>query len=114
MAQIGFFIGSLFLLPFHFQETKKIIKTAKRTVGFVLFSQMFNFIGLLLYMAAASIGFISLVAALEQTQNIIVLVYAVIISIFAPKILKEEIKGSVILLKIMAIICMFIGAYLII
>ncbi len=114
LAQIGFFIGFLFLLPFHFKETKRIIKTAKKTVGFVLVSQVFNFIGVLLYMAAASIGFISLVAALEQTQNIIVLFYAIILSIFMPKILKEEIKGSVILLKIIAIVCMFIGAYLII
>jgi len=110
--QIGVFIASLFILYFYFADFKKILK--RRTLAIMITGESLSAVSFFITAIAVSIGFVSLIAALQATQPFFVLLYVTIISIFAPKILKEEIKGSVILLKIIAIVCMFIGAYLII
>ncbi|MBI4018411.1 MAG: hypothetical protein HY368_02280, partial [Candidatus Aenigmarchaeota archaeon] len=71
------------------------------------------FLGFLAFLAAIYQGPVSLVNALDNTQNLFVLFYATIISIFKPSILKEEVKGSVIALKLLAIAVIFAGAYLV-
>lgn len=111
-SQIGIFITSLFILYFYFPEFQKILR--KKILAFMITGESLSVASLFMMTIAVSIGFVSLISALESTQPFFVLLYATIISIFAPKILKEEIKGSIILLKIIAILCMFIGAYLII
>jgi drug/metabolite transporter (DMT)-like permease len=56
---------------------------------------------------------VTLVAALSSVQPFFVLLIAVVLSVFYPKILKEEIGKSAVLLKAVAILVMFAGAVLI-
>jgi drug/metabolite transporter (DMT)-like permease len=106
----------LVLIPFLFFIRKDFSVFIKkiRPVGLVSSSEVFNIAGLLFTTIAYSVSFVGLVKALASTQDFFVLFFAVIISIFYPKILKEEINKSVLIFKIIAIILIFIGAYLII
>jgi len=63
---------------------------------------------------AISLGFVSLVETLSSIQPFFVLIYSIILSLFWPKILKEEIGSRIILVKLLAIVLMFIGTILIV
>jgi len=69
--------------------------------------------GSLLLTIALSFGYASLVYSLSSIQPFFVLLIAVILSRFFPSILKEEVSKSIVLVKIIAIISIFIGAFLI-
>jgi hypothetical protein len=56
---------------------------------------------------------VTLVNALASVQPFFVLAFAVALSIFYPKILKEEIGRSAVALKLIAIAMMFAGVILI-
>jgi hypothetical protein len=76
-------------------------------------NETFNLFGVLFITIAVSIGYITLVNALSSIQPFSILLFAVILSIFFPFILKEEIGKSIVAQKLIAIILMFIGAILI-
>src|SRR3989344_2306542 len=58
-------------------------------------------------------GPVTLVSVLRGFQSLFVLIYAVFLSIWLPKILKEELSKSIIGIKTVAILLMTIGLYLI-
>ena len=62
---------------------------------------------------ALAIGPVTLVSVFRGFQSLFVLVYAVLLSIWLPKILKEELSKSVIGIKVVAILLMSVGLYLI-
>jgi len=62
---------------------------------------------------ALTSGSASLISVLRGFQSLFVLIYAVIFSIWLPKILKEELSKSVLGIKAMGIFIMMIGLYLI-
>src|SRR3989344_4186635 len=62
---------------------------------------------------ALTIGPVTLVSVFRGFQSLLVLVYAVLLSIWLPKILKEELSKSVIGIKVVAILLMSVGLYLI-
>ena len=62
---------------------------------------------------ALTIGPVTLVSVFRGFQSLFVLVYAVLLSIWLPKILKEELSKSVIGIKVVAILLMSVGLYLI-
>ena len=62
---------------------------------------------------ALAIGPVTLVSVFRGFQSLFVLVYAVILSIWFPKILKEELSKSIIGIKAIAILLMTFGLYLI-
>lgn len=62
---------------------------------------------------ALTTGPASLVSALRGFQSVFVLIYAVFLSIWLPKILKEELSKSILGIKVIAIFLMIIGLYLI-
>ena len=76
-------------------------------------AEILNIIALIFMTIAASVGFISLVGALTAVQPFFVLLFAIILSIFYPKIIKEEISKSTILIKFTATFLMFLGIILI-
>lgn len=79
-----------------------------------IFHISFFYTGLILFYFAISISFISLVGAIPSIQPFFVLIYTLLLSIFIPKILKEEVSKQTLLLKSLAVILIFIGSYLII
>ncbi len=58
-------------------------------------------------------GPVSLVSVLRGFQSIFVLIYAIVLSVWLPKILREEIGKGVLILKIASITLMLIGIYFI-
>ena len=110
-------IGSFLLAPFIlFAYYKPFIKTfRKNTIAGVYLSivEILNAIGVYLIVIAYSIGYAALVNAFTEVQSLVVLLMATALSIFNPKIIKEELKGSTVLMKFVAIIMIIAGAILI-
>ena len=111
-------IGSiLVLIPIFILNYKDLIsvvkKHGKKTIGVMSIAETLNLVAILLYVIALSSGYLTLVSALGSVQAFFLLLLTVILSIFFPKILKEEISRKTILIKLLAIIILFIGALLI-
>ena len=88
-------------------------KHGKKAIAAFSLDEMFRLLGALLVTVAASFGPIALVNAMASIEAFFVLAFAIILSRFYPKILKEKIGKSTILLKAIAILLMFIGTFLI-
>jgi transporter family protein len=67
----------------------------------------------LIFASAVSMGFVTLANALISLQSFFVFLIAIALSLFWPKILKEEIGSSTLIAKFVAIALMFMGALLI-
>lgn len=112
-------IGAAFaLIPivyFYLPEFLTTIKRyGKKVIGLMSINETFSLTGTILITIATAIGYVTLVSALSSLQSFFVLLIAVFLSIFYPRILKEEIEKSTVALKIMAITIMFIGVMLVI
>ena len=111
---IGAFLTTIpvfyFSLP-HLLSTIK--KHGKKAVVVMSLNEIFNTMGVLLIILAASLGPVTLISALSSLEPFFVLTFSVILSLFLPKILKEEIDKSTVLLKVVAIALMFVGVVLI-
>jgi len=112
-------IGAFFaLIPIFCFSFKDLISTVrehgKKVIIVISLNEILNLVGVLLITIAMTKGYVTLVNALSSVQPFFVLLFAVILSIFYPKILKEEIGKSAVLLKLIAITLMFIGVILII
>lgn len=111
-------IGTIFaLIPvtyFSFYDlTSAIKKHGKKVVVVISVNEIINLIGILLITIATAIGYVTLVNSLSSIEPFFVLLFAIILSIFYPTILKEEINKTNVLLKLIAIIFMFLGVILI-
>ncbi len=62
---------------------------------------------------ALTSGPVSLISGFRGFQSVFVLIYAILFSIWLPKILKEELNKSTLGIKAIAILLMVIGIYLI-
>ncbi|UCG95832.1 MAG: DMT family transporter [archaeon] len=114
-TRIGAFILSIPLLYFYLPNLISMVKEyGKKTIGVITANETANVFAMLLITIATAIGFVSLVSTLMSTEPFFVLLFVVIISRFYPKILKEEVSRKIIIMKLTAIVCMFIGIILII
>jgi drug/metabolite transporter (DMT)-like permease len=112
-------IGNLFILvPLAYFVAPDLMSALKKhgakAVVTTSLNEMLNLVAVLASIIATSIGFVTLVNALASVQPFFLLVFTVVLSLFFPKILKEEISKSTVLIKSAAIVIMFIGAYLVI
>ena len=71
------------------------------------------FVGDVTWLAAISSAPVSIVAALSTTEPLFVLVLAVASSVFTPKLLKEEIGGSKLAMKLLSIALIALGAFIV-
>jgi transporter family protein len=111
--------GTIFVLVpifwLYFEELKSVArKHGKKVIGLISINESFNVFAVLLMTIAAASGFITLVESLASLQALFVFLLALGLSIFFPKILKEEISGSTILLKLIAIVLLIAGSIMII
>ncbi len=112
-SRIGTFLA---LIPFFFISYKQLKSSFKKpkVVGLISLSEVLNLGGVLFVTIAASVGFITLVRTLSSLNAFFVLLFTIIISLFLPKILKEEINKSTIALKLLSIVLIFVGFVLVI
>jgi len=115
-SSIGSALGVLAMLAFskprkEFVEALPIL--GKRTFFVSLLGESTYILGILFSLAATSLSYVSVVSALSGLQHFFVFVYMVLISLFVPKILKEELNRNVLALKILSIAVMFVGTWLI-
>ena len=89
-------------------------KHGKKAISIIFLNQSLVIIGTILITVAIAIGYVTLVNALASLQAFFVLLFTVILGIFYSRILKEDIKKSIIIIKLMAISLMFAGVLLII
>ncbi len=108
---IGTCLTSLFLLGKHHPHLKK---KAVKGVEHLFFGRIISSFAVLIFLFAVSLTSVSLVSALAKIQILLVFVGTLILSRFHPHILKEKITISIIIQKIVAIIAILAGAFLII
>ncbi len=113
IIQIGAFIGFIPFLLFNWQTIKKSFINDRKALKIVAINESAVIIATLSMLTAISIGLVSLVSLLGSLQYLFLLILALLFSIFYPKVLKEELKGSIIALKVISVIFIVIGIYLI-
>lgn len=112
----GAFCGILFLLTLSKprREFTETIHTAGKRGFFVMFvGEGVYFLGSMCWLVAASMGYVSLVSAFAGLQHFFVFIYVLLLSVFLPQHLKEELNRGVIVLKVSAIALMIVGTWLI-
>ncbi|MBA3064397.1 EamA family transporter, partial [Candidatus Woesearchaeota archaeon] len=97
-------IGAFFaLIPIFCFSFKDLISTVrehgKKVIIVISLNEILNLVGVLLITIAMTKGYVTLVNALSSVQPLFVLLFAVILSVFYPKILKEEIDKKTVLIK---------------
>ncbi len=113
---MGSFIGVVFLLTFSKPRREffeMVTNIGKRTFLVTLIGEGIYLLGLICWLIATSLGFVSLVSAFAGLQPFYVFGYMLFLSLFMPKILKEEVSKEVISLKIFSIALMFLGTFLV-
>jgi transporter family protein len=113
--RIGGIIGIIPIAYIYFPELIKTVrKHGKRVVAVISINEVLNLLAVLFITIAVSTSYVTLANALSSVQPFFVLLFTVILSLFFPSILKEKISKSIIFLKLLAIILMFVGVILII
>jgi len=113
-TRIGMFFALFPFLCFRFPSLlSSIKKRGKKLFTTISLNESLTLLADLLLTVAMASGYVTLVIALSSLQPFFVLLFALILSIFSPQILKEEISGSAVLLKLVGIALIFIGAVLI-
>ena len=113
-TMIGEFIAIIPILALNFHDLAATAKEhGRKPIMTMSFNETLTVAARLLTLTAMSVGYVVLVEALESLHAFFVLLFAVILSVFWPKILKEEIGRGTVLLKLLAIILMFAGAFLV-
>ncbi len=114
LIAIGEALGCFLLLLNKKQRDSfvKNVKRYKRNVWLLIaVSSFFAILGGLASCAAILLGSVSLVSVVGGFQGLFVLIMALLLSKYFPKILKEELDRKVLLTKFVAIALMIIGLY---
>lgn len=109
------FIVMLFLSS---QNIRAKVKTTleqlnKKKLGLIYAAESLGMIGFVFSYLAIQRGPVSLVSLTQGAESLFVILLTVLISIFMPHILKEEISKKTISLKIISALLIIIGLYLI-
>jgi len=114
---MGTFCGALVLLslPRLRKRTIKAVGAAGKKAVFTTFiGEGLYVIGTICSLVALSLVDASLASSLFGLQPFFVFFYTLFLSVFMPRILREEVNKSIISLKLSAIALMFIGTWLVI
>lgn len=113
-TRLGMIICLIPVFFFRYRDLASAVRErGKMAVVSASSSEAINLAALLLFTAAASTGFITLVEALTAVEPFFVLFFTVILSLFYPMILREETGKKIIAIKLLAIILIFSGTLLI-
>lgn len=84
----------------------------RKLVGSLFTVSLFDHVGIFFGVWAFSFGFASLFTALEGFQSVFVFAIAIVMSMYVPHILKEELDRKNVILKLIAIVLMGVGIVL--
>ncbi len=106
-------IPLFFVAKYRKEFANIILNLKKRTQIVIACSEICGLTGVVLVNYAISLNSVSLISALEGVQPLFVLILAGILSKWQPKLLKEEIGKKTLLIKLIAIILIILGVYLV-
>jgi drug/metabolite transporter (DMT)-like permease len=92
---------------------RDVKKVDKKVFSLMIINTLIYLVAILSFYFAVSISSISLVFAIASTQPFFIFIYTLIITKTVPEIIREDIDKSTILLKIIAILLIFLGTFLI-
>ena len=96
------------------ESTKQDLKDInKKKISLIYLVEILGITGIAFSYMAMQRGPVSLVVLVEGIQPLFVFILALFLTIQFPKILKEEINKKTIIIKIISIILMLVGLYLI-
>ena len=112
-------IGAVFILvPLFIIDYKDLKTTIKergvKVIVLISANEVIDMFAVLFYTIAASVGYVTLVHALGSVQSFIVFGLSIILSIFLPRIIKENLDRKVMIQKFAAIIMLFAGALMLV
>jgi transporter family protein len=84
-----------------------------RVAVFTGLSEGITSITTIFFLYAGSTGYITLVNALVGTQPFFLLLFTVLLTRYWPKVINEELDGKLLARKLVAILCLFAGAWII-
>ena len=115
--EIGFVVSTLFIFLVSSNaraSLKKVIKDVNPKKTFLVYlAESIGMAGFFIMYLALQQGPVSMVTVLDGLETVFIIIWTVLLSIFFPKILKEEINKKTIVIKAMSIILMIAGLYLI-
>lgn len=118
LRQICFAIIPISLFVFSKEIRKKtkddLKQLNKKRLGLLYTAEIMGITGIVFSYLAIQRGPVSLVNLVHGTEGLFVIILATFLSIFIPRILKEEISRKTIGLKITAALLMLLGLYLIV
>lgn len=111
---LGFVSGSVVVLAFRRNEVIGTIKRFKKVALLSVGSETLAAVAGIFLIWSFSLGLVSLATAVTSVQPLFVLFYATLLSIFWPRVIKEELRTEALSLKVIAIGLILVGSLLII
>jgi len=112
-VRFGVFISTIPLWLLYSKDFRDIVvKTRWKAVYISGLSESVNIIAVFCNALALTTGFVTLVNSLSSLQSFFLLAIMIFLSLFYPKILREEIDKKTVAIKIVAIALLFIGSIL--
>jgi len=115
-VQIAGFITFFQFIPFRPFRSSLVTtyKITSRQIGIILVAeQAVAYVSVFAYNYAIAHGPITLISSVGATQPLFVLLFATILSYLFPRVLREELTRMDIALKVLGLIAIFAGTYLI-
>ncbi len=113
-TRIGAFVAVIPISYFYLNEFLATIKKhGKKVVLVMSANELFAVSGIFISTFALTLGPVALVQTLISIQPLFVFVLSLLLTVFFPKIIKEEIDRKTLLLKAVAIAAVIIGAVLV-
>jgi len=109
---IGAFIISFTIFILHHPKILK--KKQKKGLKHFILSNVLASIALLLLLSALSMGPVSIVSSVVTLESMFIFIAAIILSKTHTHIIKEEMKGSTLIIKLVSTALILLGLYLII
>lgn len=103
----------LMLTPLMRRAIKSEWRNIKTNLGILGANEIIYAAGIVSGFYAINLASPSLVSALGRTQSVFVLIFGLVLSIWFPHIIKEDLRGRTVLLKLVAIALMFWGVWVI-
>jgi drug/metabolite transporter (DMT)-like permease len=104
---------AVLLLPFFLSGLKAAWRGRKKSIFVIWANELIAFDAFFLYLTAASMWFVSLVAATTSIQYLFVFLIAIALHRYRPELLNEEVNRKIIAQKIVAIFLIVGGIFLI-
>jgi drug/metabolite transporter (DMT)-like permease len=95
------------------KEVSEYLRISPYIFSVLIADELFDFLGRSAFIFAYSLGSVALVSSVSALQPFITLFYVVLLGLFVPGILTEEMDRKTIALKIAAILLIVAGVYLV-